>query len=119
VFCRKTEFNTFKCNKKELSKRESGQAIFENVFNFITAKNNDKSTDLNKATFSTELVRKLTFLYANPKSLIYDPFIGTGTTAYACIIDNHNYIGSEISQQQCDYAEKRLKPLLSQTTLNF
>ena len=83
VFCRKTEFHTFKCNKKELSKRESGQAIFENVFNFITAKNNDNSTDLNKATFSTELVRKLTSVYAKPKSLIYDPFIGKGTTACA------------------------------------
>ena len=117
VFCRKEEFHTFNCNKKELSKRETGQSIYENVFNFISAKNNDSSTDLNKATFSTEFVRKLTNTYAKPNSVIYDPFMGTGTTAIACLADGHKYIGSEISKEQCDYAEKRILPLLSQTKL--
>jgi len=117
VFCRKDEFHTFNCNKKELSKRETGQSIYENVFNFINAKNNDGSTDLNKATFSTEFVRKLTNIYAKNNSIIYDAFMGTGTTALACVIDGHRYIGSEISKNQCDYAEKRLQPYLNQTTL--
>lgn len=117
VFCRKDEFHTFNCNKKELSKRETGQSIYENVFNFINAKNNDSSTDLNKATYSTEFVRKLTNIYAKPKSIIYDPFIGTGTTAVACVIDGHQYIGSEISKEQCDYAEKRIKPYMSQLAM--
>ena len=117
VFCRKDEFHTFNCNKRELSKRDTGQSIYENVFNFINAKNNDNSTDLNKATFSTELVRKLNNTYAKPNSVIYDPFMGTGTTAIACLVDGHKYIGSEISKEQCDYAEKRILPLLSQTKL--
>ena len=117
VFCRKEEVNTFNCNKKILSQRPSGQSCYENVFNFINAKNNDGSTDINKATFSTELVRKLTKIYANPNSLIYDPFMGTGSTAAACLIDGHNYIGSEISKAQCEYAEKRIKPLKSQLNL--
>ena len=117
VFCRKGETETFNCNKKELSKRETGQSIYENVFNFITASNNDESNDLNKATFSSELVRKLLKIYAKPNSLVYDPFMGTGTTAKACIIDNHNYIGSELSKKQVDYAEKRIKPYLNQTKL--
>ena len=43
--------------------------------------------------------------------------MGTGTTAKACIIDKHNFIGSELSKKQVDYAEKRLKPYLAQTTL--
>jgi len=117
VFCRKEEFSTFNCNKKELSKRETGQSIYENVFNFINAKNNDGSTDLNKATFSSEFVRKLLSMYAKKDSLVYDPFMGTGSTAVACIIDEHRYLGSEISEEQCKYAEKRIKPLLSQTKL--
>ena len=117
VFCRKDEFHSFNCNKKELKKRDSGQSIYENVYNFISAPNNDASNDLNKATYSTELVRKLLNIYAKPNSLVYDPFMGTGTTAVACVIDGHNYIGSEISTQQCVYAENRLKPYLSQTSL--
>lgn len=117
VFCRKDEFYTFNCNKKALSKRNTGQNIYENVFNFITADNNDNSTDLNKATFSTEFVRKLLSIYAKKDSVVYDPFMGTGTTAVACVIDKHKYIGSEISQKQVNYANKRLEPYLTQTTL--
>ena len=117
VFCRKSEFYTFQCNKAKLKERETGQSIYENTFNFITAKNNDASTDLNKATFSTELVRKLLLLYTKEGDLIYDGFMGTGTTAEACIIEKRNYIGSEISKDQCDYANKRIELKLSQQVL--
>ena len=117
VFCRKDEFYTFNCNKKKLKERETGQSIYENVFNFITAKNNDSSTDLNKATYSTELIRKLLLLYTKENDLIYDSFMGTGTTANACIIEKRNFIGSELSKEQCDYANKRISILLSQKTL--
>lgn len=117
VFCRKEEFHTFSCNKKKLKQRESGQAIYENVYNFITAPNNDGSTELNKATYSTKLVRTLLNMYAKPNSVVYDPFMGTGTTAVACIIDGHNFIGSEISDKQCKYAEDRIKPYQNQTSL--
>lgn len=117
VFCKKDEFATFNCNKKKLKERTTGQSIYENVFNFITAKNNDNSTDLNKATFSTELVRKLLLLYTKENDIVYDSFMGTGTTANACIIENRKYIGSEISKEQCMYANERIEKLLSQTTL--
>ena len=33
------------------------------------------------------------------------------------IIDKHNFIGSELSSSQVDYANKRLKPYLDQQTL--
>jgi site-specific DNA-methyltransferase (adenine-specific) len=117
VFCRKTEIQTFSCNKKSVNKRDTGQLIYENVFNFIYAPNNDSSVDLNKATFSTVFARKLLDMYAKEKSIVYDPFMGTGTTAKACVIDKHFFIGSEISNNQVDYANKRLKPYLDQTTL--
>lgn len=117
VFCRKEDFSTFNCNKKKLKERATGQAIYENVFNFITAKNNDKSNNLNKATFSTELVRKLLLIYTKENDIIYDSFMGTGTTASACVEENRKFIGSEISKKQCIYSNIRIKKLLSQTKL--
>ena len=117
VFCRKSEFNTFNCNKNISSVRETGQSNYENIFNFIEAKNNDESNELNKATFSTELVRKLLLLYTKENDLVYDSFMGTGTTANACIIEKRNYLGSELSKAQCDYAEKRLNIKTSQPQL--
>jgi len=109
IFCRKNEFNSFNCYKNITSTRKNGQNMYEYVENFITAKNNDESNDLNKATFSTELVRKLLQLYTKKGDLIYDSFMGTGTTANACLIEDRLFVGSEISKDQCEYANKRIK----------
>lgn len=108
VFCRKTEMKTFSCNKRVTSYRKTGQAAYENVFNLIEARNNDGACPLNKATFSTELVEKLLNLYAKDGAVIYDPFMGSGTTAVACMRMGLDCIGSEISAKQCEYAENRL-----------
>ena len=100
VFCRKDEFKTFEANKKVKSIRKTGQKMYENVYNFIEAKNNDKVSKLNKATYSTELILKLMDIYCKDESLIYDPFSGTCTTQNACIIRGFSSIGSEISENQ-------------------
>jgi DNA modification methylase len=41
--------------------------------------------------------------------LVYDSFMGTGTTAIGCVRYGVNYIGSEISKEQCDVSNKRLQ----------
>ena len=116
IFCRKEELYSFNANKKIVNET-NGAKFYESIDNYINASNNDESNDLNKATFSTEFVRKLFKIYAKENSLVYDPFMGTGTTAKACIIDKHNFIGSELSASQVEYAIKRLKPYLDQQTL--
>ena len=117
MFVRKSEYSTFNSNKKVITTTNKGQDYYEVFYNFIEAENNDGSNDLNKATYSTELVRKLLLLYTKENDLIYDSFMGTGTTANACIIEKRNFIGSEISEKQCKHAEKRLDPFLRQLTL--
>lgn len=122
VFARKSELKTFDTNKKVMSVIEkTGQANYENVYNFFEAKNNDGSNDLNKATFSTDFVRKLIEIYAKPNSLIYDSFMGIGTTAKGCIETKNNYVGSELSEAQISdfkaWEEKRKEKYLTQKTL--
>lgn len=108
VICRKSEYKTFNANKQVKSQSKTGQNYYENIFNFIEAKNNDGTCKLNKATYSSELCEKLLNIYAKPNSLVYDNFMGTGTTAVACKRLNHTYIGSELSEGQCKFAEDRL-----------
>lgn len=111
VFCRKEEYDTFYMNKKVVSKSKNrGQNYYENIPNYIEAENNDGVCFLNRATYSTELCEKLLSLYAkiSDRTFVYDPFMGTGTTANACKNLKLNCIGSEISKEQCDFAEKRL-----------
>lgn len=109
VFCRRNEFKTFKANKKIKSVSKKGQKYYENVFNFIEAKNNDGSCKLNKATFSTDLITQLIDIYVQDEAIVYDPFSGTGTTANACVLKGIQYLGSEISEAQVEYSNDRLK----------
>lgn len=114
VFCRKEELKTFTANKKVKSIREkTGQKNYENLFNFIEAKNNDGTCDLNKATYSTELCDKLIDIYAKEDSLILDPFNGTGTTGVSALKLGHSYIGIELSKNQCQYTKERIKENLN------
>lgn len=41
-----------------------------------------------------------------------DPFMGSGTTALACIKTNRKYIGIELNKEYVDLAEERIKPLI-------
>lgn len=112
VFCRKAEMKTFNCNKKITSYRKTGQPAYENIYNFVEAKNNDGPCPYNKATYSSELCEKLLGIYAvRDDTWVYDPFMGSGTTAVACKRIGVNCIGSEISKDQCDWAEKRIEAL--------
>lgn len=107
VFVRKSEYDTFQCAKEY--HKSTGR--YGNIFNFIEARNNDGSTDLNKATFSSEFACKLLKIYAKKNNRIYDPFIGTGTTGVACekLKSLHlEWCGSELSKSQVDYANERL-----------
>lgn len=109
VFCRKNEFNTFFMNKKVVSQRSNGQKMYENIYNFVEAKNNDGTCPYNKATYSTELCEKLLNLYAPAECYVYDPFIGSGTTAVACERLGLHCVGSEISDNQVKFAVERLQ----------
>lgn len=110
VFCRTDEFDTFTSNKKIIGYREdTHQAIYENVFNFISTKNNDISTELNKATFSTDFVNCIIDRYVLPTDIVLDNFSGTGTTMVACESRNRKGYYIELSKAQCEYTKKRIE----------
>ena len=97
---------------KSVSK--TGQKYYENIYNFIEAPNNDGSCNLNKATYSSDLCVQLLEIYSKKDAIVYDPFMGTGTTAIACEKygnENMMCIGSELSEAQVEYSKNRLKEL--------
>lgn len=63
------------------------------------------------AIFPEELVEKHINSWTNEGDVIYDPFMGSGTTAKKSIELNRNYIGSEISKEYYDISQERLKQL--------
>ncbi len=49
--------------------------------------------------------------------IIYDPFMGTGSTADAALRANRKFIGSEMSAEYCEIANKRIDLQLNQVKL--
>ena len=49
--------------------------------------------------------------------LVFDPFIGSGTTAIAAIKEKRHYIGMELNKEYFDIAEDRIKKELSNPSL--
>ena len=69
------------------------------------------------ASYNETLITKPILAGCPEGGIIYDPFMGTGSTAEAAIKHGRKFIGSEMSKEYCEIAEKRLQPLLAQQTL--
>lgn len=70
---------------------------------------NPESISEHPAPFPIELVDRVITYYSYEKELIYDPFIGSGSSAISCINNNRTWIGSEIIKEYVNMAEKRIK----------
>lgn len=72
-------------------------------------KRGKKVTNLHGATFPEELVEKILTNFSRERDVVYDPFMGTGTTAVVCKKMNRRFIGSEISTSYVEVAKERLQ----------
>jgi len=61
------------------------------------------------AVFPEQLANDHIISWSNENDIVYDPFMGSGTTAKMALKNNRKYIGSEISKEYCDIAEQRIK----------
>ena len=53
----------------------------------------------------------------NPEYVIVDPFMGSGTTAIACIMEKRHFIGFEISKDYFNLANRNIDKHQRQLTL--
>jgi site-specific DNA-methyltransferase (adenine-specific) len=59
-------------------------------------------------TFPEQLANDHIISWSNENDLVYDPFMGSGTTAKMALVNNRSFIGSEISNKYCDIANERI-----------
>ena len=77
----------------------------------------DKVAYKHPAIFPDKLVADHVKSWSNEGDLVYDPFMGSGTTAKMAHLLKRKWLGSEISKEYVELAEKRLEPYLRQGTL--
>ena len=66
------------------------------------------------AIFPEQLANDHIISWSNEGDLVYDCFMGSGTTAKMSILNNRNWIGSEISSEYCNIIEERVKKALEE-----
>ena len=74
------------------------------------------STNEHYASYNDELIRKPILAGCPEGGIVYDPFMGTGSTAEVCLRSKRLFIGSEMSEKYVEIANKRLEPFLMQQT---
>lgn len=72
-------------------------------------KRGKKVIDTHSAVFPEELVKTIIENFSNEGDLVYDPFMGTGTTAIVAKKLNRNYLGSELTEKYFKVINERLQ----------
>lgn len=85
-----------------------GGFAVHNIFNFQAPKGKDRIHPTQKPL---ELFERLIGLTTKKSDLVLDPFMGSGTTAVACIKLDRQFIGFEISPKYCKLARERIKKI--------
>lgn len=93
------------CAKKGTRIKQIGARF--NVWDLPPCSSNTERTG-HPAQFPEILARDHVISWSNPGDVVLDPFMGSGTTAVACIATGRNYIGFEISEEYCDIALQRI-----------
>jgi len=104
-------------NKQKLLK-EYGSRF--NIWRFSTGCNKstlDKIAFRHPAIFPEKLCADHIITWSNEGNIVYDPFMGSGTTAKMALVNNRRYIGSEISFEYIEIAKERLNQ--TQLTINI
>jgi len=88
-----------------------------NVWEYNIGRSHSASDELayeHPAIFPEKLAQDHILSWSNPDELIYDPMCGSGTVAKMCLVENRNFIGSEISSQYCSIAQRRISLIKEQ-----
>lgn len=65
------------------------------------------------AVFPERLAADHILSWSNPGDVVFDPFMGSGTTAKMAMLNGRKFIGCEISEEYCNIIKERLDAIQS------
>lgn len=98
-------------NREEIVASEGGASRFFPVFRYETkASKKDRGEGNNHATVKpTALMRWLVRLVMPPGGICLDPFMGSGTTGVACILEGFDFAGIELEEPHMEICRRRIE----------
>ena len=67
-----------------------------------------KALGKHRAAFPIELPTWAIMVYSDKNDMVFDPFMGSGTTAVACLETNRKFLGTELNKEYYDIAKERI-----------
>ncbi len=104
---------TYKSGMKQNNPKGKNPSDVSDFWDITTKPSSNK----HYASYNDELIRKPILAGCPEGGIIYDPFMGTGSTAEAALRANRVFIGSEMSEEYIKICNQRLSPFLQQTKL--
>jgi len=98
-------------NKTDLTRTVKKYGVRGNVWQYSPGYNKstkDKYAYKHPAMFPEQLAEDHILTWSNPGDVVFDPFLGSGTTAKMAVLNDRKYIGFEISKEYFDIACQRL-----------
>ncbi|MCL4501338.1 MAG: site-specific DNA-methyltransferase [Deltaproteobacteria bacterium] len=105
IFC-KASFSRKSKDKKGTISRDDFLELTKSIWNFPAVSARSVG---HPAPFPLELPHRLIQLYTYEDEVVLDPFMGSGQTAIAALLDDRRYVGYEIEPQYVSLAEKRIR----------
>ena len=90
---------------RKFSKYNFNRGTLGDIWNISRGKKIDKS---HGAVFPEKLVSTILENFSNEGDIVYDPFMGSGTTAVVSQKLNRKWLGSELSSNYCELIKKRI-----------
>ena len=82
-----------------------------NIWKYATGKNHSTKDDIafnHPAIFPEQLALDHIISWSNLGDVVFDPFMGSGTTAKMAMLNGRKFIGCEISKEYCNIIKERL-----------
>src|SRR5690554_4130252 len=103
-------------SKRSLEKEDYGVRF--NIWKYNTGAGFTSKDNLkHPAMFPEELAQDHILSWSNKEDLVFDPFMGSGTTAKMAIMNDRKWLGFEISEEYCEMIKKRVNGLYPQTDI--
>lgn len=77
-----------------------------NVWHISTEQSNKKR--VHPAQFPEQIANDHIISWSNPGDIVFDPFIGSGTTAKMAVANGRNFLGFDLSNEYCEIAKNRV-----------
>lgn len=84
-------------------------SLRNNIWEYAVGVNKDKEFGKHPAVFPEKLAEDHIKSWSVEGDTVYDPFMGSGTTGKVAILNNRNFIGSEIYDEYYNIAKQRIE----------